>query len=108
MGCIAGFNYNERWIIAEGLSCFQKGDKQTSEKSQIYGQLNYWQSVKWQGRFEEVCREVEQADFSAKDPLYQLGLLALKNETEGFLSLLPIVLRSEKPSNRRLQRLAYL
>ena len=87
---------NERWDIAEGLSYFQMNDRQTSEKSQIYGQLNYWQSVKWQDRFEKVRQEVEQADFSAKDPLYQLALLALQNKTNAFLSLLPIVLRSGK------------
>ena len=86
----------ERWQIAEGLSYFQMGDKQTSEKSQMYGQLNYWQSVKWQGRFEDVRKEVEQADFSAKDPLYQLALLALHDRNEDFFSLLPVVLRSEK------------
>ena len=34
----------ERWHIAEGLSYFQMSDKQTSEKSQIYGELNYWQA----------------------------------------------------------------
>lgn len=95
-GIVYSHLLNERWDIAEGLSYFQMGDKQTSEKSQIYGQLNYWQSVKWLDRFEEIQREVEQADFSAKDPLYQLALLALKNETEELLSLLPIVLRSGK------------
>ena len=86
----------ERWRIAEGLSYFVMSDKQISERSQMIGQLNYWQSVKWQGRFEDIRKEVEQADFSARDSLYQLGQLALLNKNEAFFSLLPDVLRSGK------------
>ena len=45
------------------------------------GLLNYWQSVKWQGRFESIQKEVEQADFSAKDPLYQLAQLVNRKQS---------------------------
>ena len=85
-------NVIEEPYLTDRLEKLQK----TSEKSQMYGQLNYWQSVKWQGRFEDVRKEVERADFSAKDPLYQLALLALDNKNERFFSLLPVVPRSEK------------
>ncbi len=85
---------NERWKISEGLSYFVIKDKQISEKNQLYGQLNYWQSLKWQGRYDAVKTEVEQADFTAKDPLYQLALLSLMDRTDEFFSLLPKVLQS--------------
>ncbi|MGA9996017.1 MAG: hypothetical protein WBP93_11420, partial [Pyrinomonadaceae bacterium] len=95
---------NERWGIAEGLSYFVTADRQTSEKSQMLGQLNYWQSVKWQGQFENIRKNIEQADFSAKDPLYQLAQLALLNRNEEFFSLLPEVLRSQKLTTEDLQQ----
>lgn len=66
------------------------------------GELNYWQSVKWQGRFEGIRKQAEQADLSAKDPLYQLAQLALLNENEAFFSLLPDVLASRKLSIENL------
>jgi len=92
------FNHlsSERWNIAEGLSYFVMNDKQMPERSRLIGQLNYWQSIKWQGGYEKIRFEVEKADFSAKEPLFQLARLALLDENEQFFQLLPEVLASRK------------
>src|ERR1700682_3616839 len=57
---------NERWEVAERLSKFMVQDKGVSERSRTEGLLNFWLSVKSRGRFEEIRKEVEKADFSAK------------------------------------------
>jgi hypothetical protein len=94
------FSYllKERWRIAEGLSFFVMNDKQLSEKNQLFGKLNYWQSVKWQGRFNEVKDDIEKADFSGKDSLIRLGYFALLDRTDDFFNLLPEVINSESIS----------
>lgn len=87
-----------RWSVAEGLSHFLMNDKQLSERSQIIGQLNYWQCKKWQQQFESVQTEVEAADFSAKDELYQLARYALLDDAKGFFKLLPSLSANKKLS----------
>ena len=37
------------------------------------GKINYWQALKWQGRFQEVRLEVEAEDMTAKERIYQLA-----------------------------------
>lgn len=88
----------ERWEIAKGLSFFVKNDKQALESYRLKAQLNYWQALKWQDRFEEVRSEVEKVDFSAKDPLFRLALAALRDDLDNFFELLPDVLNSKKLS----------
>lgn len=94
------FSYllKERWNIAEGLSYFVMNDKHLSEKLQLYGKLNYWQSIKWQGRFDEIKDELEKADFSGKDSLVRLGYFALLDKTDDFFKLMPEVIKSESLS----------
>jgi hypothetical protein len=94
----------ERWEVAEGLSFFVKNDKQTLERLQLMGQVNYWQTFKWRNRFEEVRSEVEKADFSAKEPLFQLALAALQDDLDKFFELLPEVLDSKRLSLDHLDR----
>jgi hypothetical protein len=87
---------NERWGIAESLSLFLIKDKQAQEMERLIGQINYWQSLKWQDRFEEVRKEVESADFSAKDERFILAKAALLDDEDRFFELLPLALQSRK------------
>lgn len=86
----------ERWSEAESLSYFMKEDKRTPERDQIIGQINYWQAIKWQGRYDEIRKDVERSDFSAKDELFQIFHLALINKVEEFFIKLPKVMEAEK------------
>lgn len=92
----------ERWKVAEGLSCFLMKDKKLSERNQLIGALNYWQSIKWQNRFEEVRSQVRDSDFSAKDELYQAARYALLDDDKSFFSLLPAVFDGGKLDLDRL------
>lgn len=94
---------SERWTVAEGLSFFLMNDKGLSERLRIIGQLNYWQSLKWQDRFEEIVEQVRCADYSAKDELFRLAQCALLDDDKLFFEMLPGILKSEKLSIKELK-----
>jgi hypothetical protein len=92
----------ERWTVSEGLSFFTLNDKKMSERSLLVAQLNYWQSIKWRGRFELVQKEVEAADFSAKDDLFQLARHALLDDSVTFFRLVPSAIKNGKLTKEML------
>jgi hypothetical protein len=77
-----------RWECARYVSEFVVRDKALAERTRLSAQINYWQSFKWEGRYEEVRSEVEAADFSAKAPLFQLAHAALKDDYDRCFELL--------------------
>ena len=83
-----------RWMAARGFSYFVLNDKNQVESTRLAAQINYWQSYKWAGQFEEVRLELENSDFSAKMPIYRLAHAALTDDFESFFKLLPGVLES--------------
>jgi hypothetical protein len=90
------------WTVAEGLSRFTVSDKRMSERSLLIAQLNYWQSKKWQGNFEDVRKDVEAADFSAKDDLFQLARFALLDDRGAFFKAVPAAIRNKKLTREML------
>jgi len=62
-------------------------DKQLPEYDRLVATLNYWQCVKWQDRFEEVRKQVEETDFSAKKMRFSIGQAALLDDAARFLDL---------------------
>ncbi len=85
----------ERWIIGENLSYFLMNDKGLPEISQLIGKMNYWQSKKWQGKYDEIKDEIENFDLSAKDLRFLLAWYALTEKKEQFFKLLPQVMKNE-------------
>jgi hypothetical protein len=84
----------ERWPVAEGLSCFTMNDAGLPERDRLIGTVNYWQSLKWQGRLDEARSDVELADFSAKEQVFQLAQFALLDNVDAFFELLPHALET--------------
>lgn len=88
--------FAERYVVACGASRFVMEDKQLTEKDLDYGRLNYWQTMKWNGKFEEVHCKISEADFSAKDDLLQLARLVLLDDFDRALPLIEPTLQSGK------------
>ena len=84
-----------RWNVAGGISRFVSEDKSAVEHDRTIGTVNYWQCMKWSGKFDEVKVEVENADFSGKSVEFRLCLHALRGEADAFFELLPRALKSE-------------
>lgn len=85
-----------RWDIAEGLSYFQKNDKEMPEVSLLIANLNYWLCIKRQGRWDEIKSIVENEDFSAKGLRFQLALLSLLEHKDEFFKILPGAIRCKE------------
>ncbi len=84
----------KRWSVSQGLARFQMDDRQTPEPHRLAGTLNYWLSVKREGKWNSIKSDVEAADFSAKGMRYQLGLLSLQEKADTFFAMLPRAIKS--------------
>lgn len=95
-----GFEYLkiEMWDLSEISSTFLMLDKKMPISSRTAAQLNFWLSKKNSGKFQEVSKEILEADFSDKSKLFQIALYSLRDEDELFFSLLPQVLKTEELS----------
>lgn len=82
----------ERWAVAERLSFFTLNDKRVKESTRLIAQINFWQSLKWSGRYDRIRAEIEVADFSAKEERFQLAKYALMDDFDSFFRMLPKVL----------------
>jgi hypothetical protein len=81
-----------KWLIARGWSYFVMNDKTQSEDYRLRGQINYWQSFKWSGQYDDVRGAVESSDFSAKSGVFKLAYAAIRDDFDSFFKLLPGVL----------------
>jgi hypothetical protein len=93
-----GYEYLKKgmWDISEIASVFLCADKKMPIASRTASQLNFWLSKKRSGKFEDVKKEVEDADFSDKAKVFQVALHALREETKDFFFLLPQVIKTEE------------
>jgi hypothetical protein len=85
----------ERWDIAKNLSYFTMNDAKLQEFHRLVASVNYWQSLKWQGRFNEVRDIVKKTDFSAKNEIFQLAQFVLLDDFDNFLKILPHAIESD-------------
>jgi hypothetical protein len=67
----------EMYKVAESLSLFGKNDNTLQENDRLYSQINYWQARKYGEEFDEIKKDIEKEDFSAKDKLFVLAQNAL-------------------------------
>ena len=104
--CLVNLGYthltHSRWDIAENIFGFMKADKQMDESTRLTAAINYWQCLKWQNRFSECKKEVEDTDFSAKEDRYSLARMALLDQENEYFKLLPRVLKSNGISEEDL------
>lgn len=83
----------KRWKTTEGLSYFCMKDARMSQVYKKLAKLNYWLSIKRQGRWEEVVEEANGEDFSDVKRRYRLGWLALCEKKDEFFELVPEVIK---------------
>lgn len=85
---------DEEWRVAEALSKFVMSDKTIPEQLRLNATLNYWQAMKWRGKYEEVSKEVDRFDTTARSLRYRIPVLALQGNVDDALQLLPQALGS--------------
>lgn len=74
----------EKWTVAERLGLFSKGCEVSNERIRLYSDINYYQSLKWQNKKDELERELGKFDISTLSPIYVLALCALRSDRDNF------------------------
>lgn len=92
-----------KWDICEGLSYFVINDAQLEPVDKVVAQLNYWLAKKRLNNYKEVEKDINKTDYSDKKEIFQLGLLALKEDKENFFEILPAALDSGQLNTDRLE-----
>lgn len=74
----------ERWLVSGALSDFVTREKSISSQARLIALFNYWQSLKWSGRFDEVEPTVRDFDITTLGTDYRLAKHALLDERDAF------------------------
>ena len=74
----------EDWTCAERLGLFSKECKVKDQASRLVLDVNYCQSLKWQGKKGELDEELKKFDISALSPKFALALYALRSDRDSF------------------------
>ena len=72
------------WTVAEALGLFSKQCDIYDSEHRLYLNVNYWQSLKWQGKKRELQKELKEFDVSGLSPQFHLALAALKSDKDSF------------------------
>ncbi|WP_263601499.1 hypothetical protein [Chryseobacterium sp. PET-29] len=99
---------HSRWDISEGLCFFLLNDAKINPVDKTYAQINYWFCKKELGQYSKIVKEIEKADYSDKKEIFQLGLFAIRGETEKIIEILPIVLETNQTNIERLEEFPIL
>lgn len=93
----------ERYKIAEEVSKFISEDNSYSNADRAIARVNYWQAIKWQGRLDEIKKEIQEADFSGMLGLFALAKCALLDELDAFFKTLPSLVDTKEVSIEDLE-----
>lgn len=74
----------EKWSLAERLGLFSKQCDVANERNRLYLDINYCQSLKWQGKKDELEEGLKKFDMSTLSPKYVCALSALKGDKDYF------------------------
>lgn len=97
-----------RWEIADGISQFIINDAKMGTTDKLVAQLNNWLCKKRMNKYDLIKQEIEKVDYSDKKEIYQLALVALKEDKKAFFELLPVVLESKQINTKRLEEFPVL
>jgi hypothetical protein len=92
-------------LTAEEFGRFVKNNfKFTNEYISICVQVNYWQSLKWQGKLgNEIKKEIETIDLEGKSNRIRMAIYALLDKKEDFFRVAKATLKSKEISSNELQ-----
>ena len=74
----------EEWSVAEKIGLFSKDIKVSNAASRYVLNINYCQSLKWQGKKAELNKELDRFDESNLSPRFRVAMSALKSDKDAF------------------------
>lgn len=93
-----------RYNISESLGYFLENDRNQPEPQRLIGKINYWLSLKRQGRWDEVKESAESADFGAKGLRFRLAHASLCERDEDFFELLEPTIKSTELTTEHVRK----
>jgi len=88
----------ENWTCTERLGLFSKECKVTDQACRLVLDVNYCQSLKWQGKETELQEELKKFDVSALSPKFALAVCALRSDRDGFYNNIENAITVDKMS----------
>jgi len=88
----------ENWTCAERLGLFSKECKVIEQASRLVLDVNYCQSLKWQGKKNALEEELKKFDVSALSPKFALAVCALRSDRDGFYNNIENAITVDKMS----------
>lgn len=86
---------SSNYEISLGLSKFLANDDKATDAYKTVGQINYWLSMKYLGRLDQIRKEVEASDFSSKSLDYIVCRYAVLDDYENLNTLIPKALEKD-------------
>ena len=90
---------NSEWELSEYIYKFLKDEKEQSEADKICSIINYWISIKNQGRINEILKEIQEFDVSARSGDFKVAKYALLDDYEKVSETLESVIDNEIPAS---------
>ena len=89
---------NAEWRLSEYIYSLMMNEKEQSDANKFCNKVNYWISVKNQGRFEDVEEEIRSFDVSAMCGQFKVAKYALLDEYEKVSEILEDIIGTEIPA----------
>lgn len=90
---------NMEWELSEHIYSLLKEEKEQSEADRICSTINYWISIKNQGRIEEIRKEIQNFDISARSGQFKVAKYALLDDFKMVSQTLENVIDNEIPAS---------
>lgn len=90
---------NKEWKLSEHIFSLLKEEKEQSEANRICSKINYWISIKNQGRINEIEKEIQEFDISARSGEFKAAKYALLDDFEMVSEILENVIDNGIPAS---------
>ena len=87
---------NEEYTLAREIFRLLKDNQNLDQQTKVYSMINYWQTYKWDNKYEEIKKEIEEFDISAYEEIIKLAVFALKDDYKKIEKLLNYEFNEEK------------
>lgn len=93
-----GYKYlcKEDYKVANSANLFLTKDKKMAVASRTAAELNLWLCKKREKGLQNISKDLDKIDYSDKALIFQIALMALKEDEEKFFKNLPQVLKTEE------------
>ena len=96
-----GFKHmlDKEWQFSEHIYSLLKEEEDQSEADRICSMINYWISKKNQGGLEEIRKDIQEFDISARSGQFKVAKYALLDDFEGISEILEDIIDNEIPAS---------